>query len=848
MTRGKSRVNQVKKKHEEMQWSREGYMKLFEMVKDAIFVSTVEGQFIDVNPSWLELFGYQSKEEVLRLDLARDIYVDPKDRTRLVKLLEKEKFVRDYEIEAKKRDGKKIVVSISDQIVQDEKGKTIGYVGMARDITKRKEYERRLEEYGVRLENEVQERTRELRESEEKYRKLFEGSKDSLYITTKEGKFIDLNQATVELFGYESREELMEIESTAQLYFNPEDRRKMQEIMAEQGYVKDMEQQLRSKDGTKIYALVTGNVRRDDKGNVIGYEGMIKDVTEHERTEEALRKSEEKFRTLVTSAPIGLSFIAKDGTYEYVNPKFVEMFGYTAGDVPKGKKWFEKAYPDPEYRKKVVACWIEDVKGTKVGEIRPRGFTVTCKDGSEREILFRTTTLTDGRKLVTHEDITERKRAEEALQRLAEEREIVAKIGRIIGSSLEIDKVYELFAREVSRAIPFDRIAINIIYPEKGTVSTAYIAGHDVPGRKSGDVVPLAGTLTEEVMRTRSNLLIQTEDIEEVVTRLPRLLPTFQAGFRSLIAVPLISKDNVIGVLHMRSVKQNTYTEAEVELAESIGSQIAGAIANAKLYAEQKRAEEKLKEYSERLEEMVEQRTKDLREAQEQLVRQEKLAVIGQLAGGVGHELRNPLGAIKNATYFLNMVLEKPEPKVKESMEILEKEVATSERIIGSLLDFARPKPPTRRQVDINDVVREALSRPSIPENVKVLSQLDGTLGPILADPDQLGQIFGNIILNAIQAMPKGGRLVVKSDSASPEWVSVSFSDTGGGIPQETLERLFEPLFTTKAKGIGLGLAIVKTLVEGHGGTIEAQSEVGKGSTFTVKLPIGGGEEDYHGG
>jgi len=383
------------------------------------------------------------------------------------------------------------------------------------------------------------------------------------------------------------------------------------------------------------------------------------------------------------------------------------------------------------------------------------------------------------------------KRAEEALQRLVEEREVVAKIGQIISSTLQIDKVYELFAEEVKKVIPFDRIVINVLYPRRGTFSTAYVLGKAVQGRGSGDVIPLAGSLTEEVMHTRSSQLIQMEERDDVIARFPRLLPTIQAGFKSLMSIPLISKDQAIGVLHIRSVKPNAYTEADVELAESIGSQIAGAIANAQLYAEQKRAEEKLKEYSDRLEEMVQQRTKDLQEAQERLVRQEKLAVIGQLAGGVGHELRNPLGAIKNASYFLNMVLEKPEPKVKESLEILEKEVATSERIIGSLLDFARPKPPTRKQVDINDVVREALSRTLMPENVEVLSQLDERLASILADPDQLGQIFGNIILNAIQAMSEGGRLVVKSEIGNPEWVSVSFSDTGIGIPQETLERLF---------------------------------------------------------
>jgi len=260
--------------------------------------------------------------------------------------------------------------------------------------------------------------------------------------------------------------------------------------------------------------------------------------------------------------------------------------------------------------------------------------------------------------------------------------------------------------------------------------------------------------------------------------------------------------------------------------------------------AERKRAEEELRKYRDQLEELVEERTRELREAQEKLILQEKLTILGQLAGGVGHELRNPLGAIKNAAYFLNMVLEEPDPEVKETLDILEKEVATSERIISSLLDFARPKPPIRRKVDINDVVREALSRVSAPENAEVVSQLDATLPAILADPDQLAQVFGNIILNAIQAMPDGGQLIVKTSEVSgkpprsEKWVAVSIADTGVGISEENLKKLFQPLFTTRAKGIGLGLALVKTLVEGHGGTIEVESEVGKGSTFTVSLPL----------
>jgi len=208
---------------------------------------------------------------------------------------------------------------------------------------------------------------------------------------------------------------------------------------------------------------------------------------------------------------------------------------------------------------------------------------------------------------------------------------------------------------------------------------------------------------------------------------------------------------------------------AELVALVSSASMVIGMAYIAPLFLSIKLAEEKMKEYSEKLEEMVEERTEELREAQEQLVRRERLAVLGQLAGGIGHERRIPLGAIKTAAYFLNMVLEEQEPDVKDTLEILEKEVATSERIISSLLDFARPKPPTRRKVDVNEVVRETLSRVTAPERVEITSQLDRALPMILADPVQLGQVFRNLILNAIQAMPEGGQLTVKSELAGPE-------------------------------------------------------------------------------
>ena len=253
---------------------------------------------------------------------------------------------------------------------------------------------------------------------------------------------------------------------------------------------------------------------------------------------------------------------------------------------------------------------------------------------------------------------------------------------------------------------------------------------------------------------------------------------------------------------------------------------------------EQKRAEAALREYSEHLEEMVEQRTRELHDARERLACNEKLAALGQLADGASHELRNPLSAIKNAACFLNMVVNGHDPAVKETLEILEREVEISERIINRLLDFARPVPAIRQEVDIDSIIQKALSRIAVPENIEISIQLDEALSIILADPDQLCQVFENIMLNAIQAMPDGGWLKIKVAEESPEWVVISFADTGMGISEEYLGKLFEPLFTTKARGIGLGLAIIRMLIDRHGGDIKVQSELDEGTTFTVRLPL----------
>ncbi|MFA5315940.1 MAG: ATP-binding protein [Dehalococcoidales bacterium] len=232
----------------------------------------------------------------------------------------------------------------------------------------------------------------------------------------------------------------------------------------------------------------------------------------------------------------------------------------------------------------------------------------------------------------------------------------------------------------------------------------------------------------------------------------------------------------------------------------------------------------------------------ELREAQEQLVRSERLAAIGQLAGGVGHELRNPLGAIKNAVYYIRGKLQKndiagKEPRVLEFLDIVDEEINASDKIINDLLGFSRVARPATLPADIKKVINDALAAISIPQGISVIQDFAAELPDIEIDADQVRQVLMNLLTNAIQAMPQGGQLTVSARSRD-HFLEVSVTDTGCGISRGNISKVFEPLFTTRAKGIGLGLAVSRTIIERHLGKITAESDEGKGSTFRIELPL----------
>jgi PAS domain S-box-containing protein len=249
---------------------------------------------------------------------------------------------------------------------------------------------------------------------------------------------------------------------------------------------------------------------------------------------------------------------------------------------------------------------------------------------------------------------------------------------------------------------------------------------------------------------------------------------------------------------------------------------------------ERKKAEENLKEYQTNLERIVEERTKQLKDS-------ERLAAIGATAGMVGHDIRNPLQAISGDLYLAKEGLascsdNEGKKEVLESIIEIEKNIDYINKIVQDLQDYARPLNPNSGEVDLKLIVGKLLEKNGLPENVKVNVEVDDEARKFVSDSDYLNRILFNLVTNAVQAMPKGGKLSIHAYK-DKKYIVICVTDNGVGIPKEIQSKMFTPMFTTKAKGQGFGLPVVKRMTEALGGTVTFESQEGKGTTFTVRFP-----------
>ncbi len=252
-------------------------------------------------------------------------------------------------------------------------------------------------------------------------------------------------------------------------------------------------------------------------------------------------------------------------------------------------------------------------------------------------------------------------------------------------------------------------------------------------------------------------------------------------------------------------------------------------------------AKEELERLNRSLENRVEARTRELKSAQDELIKKERLAAIGQMASVVGHEIRNPLAVINNSIYFIKTKANAagaPDPKITKHISIIESEIRQANGIIDEILGFARTRELNPKVMSLNNYLEDLTMSFPVPPHVELVKHFAPENPYVNIDPDEMAQALRNLIKNGIEVMPEHGKVYVRSEVVEGNMVRVDVEDTGPGMPKETLEKIFAPFFTTKARGTGLGLAVVKKVADRHKGRVEVTSTVGQGTCFKIFLPI----------
>jgi len=408
------------------------------------------------------------------------------------------------------------------------------------------------------------------------------------------------------------------------------------------------------------------------------------------------------------------------------------------------------------------------------------------------------------------------------LQQLNARLSILHEVDKGLLSSRTAEGIAETALIQLRDLLGVPRVIVNLFDLEAGEAEWLVGVGRHRARAGRGVRFPMALMGDVDALRRGEPQVIDVDTLPAS----PAAEALLHSGVHVYMVVPMIVGGELIGGLSFGAVSRD-FPAGQVAIVQEVAGQMAITIDHARLL-------ERVTRYTTDLEERVRTRTAELEAAQAELVRQERLAILGQLAGGVSHELRNPLGVIKNSVYYLKMILPEEE-RLRRHLAILDREVATATRIISGMLDFARSTPPARTSTDPGALVTEALERLTVPDSIRVERNLARGLDPVMIDPHQIGLVLDNLLLNAIQAMPDGGVLTVRAHPAGGR-VEISVEDTGVGIAPEHRERIFEPLFTTKSKGIGLGLSLVKRLVEANNGAIRVESAPGTGTRFVVEL------------
>ncbi len=394
------------------------YQLLFDQNMAGVYRSTLGGRLIECNQTLVQILGYESRQEIMSRPVT-EFYDRPGDRTRLLDQIHQAQQVTGWEIRMKRKDVRVIHVALNMRLVDDPFLGEPVIQGTLMDISARVQAEETL------------------RRSEERYRLLADNISDTIWtLDPATLAFTYCSPYAEQMVGF-TPEEVMSLPFDQVM--TPASVERAALMLAEEiprfergdvdpSHAVTVELELYRKDGSTVWAEVKTRPILDEMGRVREILGVSRDITARRKAEETLRLERERFRVLVEESPLGVALIGPDGgRYEYVNPRFTQIFGYRFSEIPNGREWFRRAFPDPEIRRRLIATWKKDLEDAPRGQSRPRTLEVACRDGTFKAIHFRPVALEDGRQLVTYEDVTERTRMEQALVQT----EKLATIGRL---------------------------------------------------------------------------------------------------------------------------------------------------------------------------------------------------------------------------------------------------------------------------------------------------------------------------------------------------------------------------------------------------------------------------------
>ena len=795
-----SDITESKQMDEVLRENEERFRKIFEEGPLGIALVRPDYRFARANKTFCTMLGYR-EEELTTLKFT-DI-THPEDIKLGVELTEK--MLRGemprFSIEKRyiRKNGEILSAKLTASFIRDREGTAMYSVAMIEDVTE----EKRAQEA--------------LRASEEKYRTLVENAADSIFMIDGKNRIVSANRSAARPFGKEPEEiqgkpifDLFPKEIAAEYA-----ERLNEVIKTGKGQISESKMVAGGKESWISTSL---NPVMDLEGKVSSVLGVSRDITERKQSEEELRKSEERYRSLFQSMLEGFAYCKMilddngrpvDFVYLDVNSAFSLLTGLE-GVV--GKRVTEVIPGIKEENPELF-----EIYGRVALTGKPERFEVDLKSLGI-SLAISVSSPTKGNFVAVFENITDRKRMEERLRSLHEHA-----LG--LASARGMDEIVKYTLDTMQFTLGFD-------YADFSMVEDGLLVIKGSRGEIGSFSVKLGGPGIV-AKATREMASIRVDDTRKEPNYFDRKGPDWKGPptMLSELATPVVIGNQAVAVLTVDRTQPNAFSGQDQRLLENLAAHVA---------SEMKRLEHErqLDDYSKHLEALVEERTKKLHQV-------ESLAAIGETAAMVGHDLRNPLQGIAGASYNIRKSLRNTiDSSTKEMLAVIDSGVAYANGIINDLLDFSRETQLQRSPTTPRSIVRGALADVKVPSNIGI-EDATADVPDISADESKLIRVLTNLIGNAIDAMPEGGKLSVSSLNLKDE-VSISVTDTGVGVPQDHVEEIWRPLYTSKAKGIGLGLSICKRIVEAHGGSISVESIVGKGTTFTLKLPVGrveGGEQ-----